>query len=318
MHHVAIVGAGLAGLSCAETLRRAGIEVSLFDKGRGPGGRLSSRRIETPAGTAVFDFGAQYFTVRDDAFAEEVRDWQAKAVVARWPAANHDAYVGVPAMNAILRHLTARHAVTFSALVKGLKRRGRQWQLICEGHDQALYDGVVLALPAEQTAPILTLHDFELAQAALFARSQPCWTGMFAFADRLAHAGGIVQDSGIIVWASRENAKPGRSGPESWVVQAAPQWSINHLEDQPQTIAPHLLAALAAELGAPMPEPIAQSIHRWRYGLSAGTGLGCLWNPGLRIGACGDWLIGPRIECAWVSGRLLAERMVSALSIAAE
>jgi predicted NAD/FAD-dependent oxidoreductase len=308
----------MAGLSCAESLLRAGIKVSLFDKGRGPGGRMASRRLETSAGATVFDFGAQYFTVRDNAFAEEVRDWEASGIVTRWPAARHDAYVGVPTMNAILRHLTARHTVAFSALVKGLKPRGRHWQLICEGHDQMLFDGVVLALPAEQTAPILTLHDFELAQAALFARSQPSWTGMFAFAERLPHAEGILRDTGMISWAARENAKPGRSGPESWVVQAGPQWSISHLEDTPEKIAPLLLAALASEIGASIPEPIAQSIHRWRYGLSAGTGLGSLWNPGQRIGACGDWLIGPRIECAWLSGRLLAERMVAAPSIAAE
>jgi predicted NAD/FAD-dependent oxidoreductase len=308
----------MAGLSCAEALIRAGIRVSLFDKGRGPGGRMASRRIETSLGPAVFDFGAQYFTARDNAFSEEVRSWEASGVVTRWPAARHNAYIGTPTMHTILHHLTQRYDVSFTALVKGLKRRGRHWQLICEGHDQTLFDGVVLALPAEQTAPILTLHDFELAQAALFARSQPCWTGMFAFGERLAHDSGIVRNSGIIVWAARDNAKPGRSGPERWVVQAAPQWSAGHLEHTPDSVGPHLLAALAREISAPFSEPIAQSIHRWRYGMSAGTGLGSLWNPGLRLGACGDWLMGPSIEAAWVSGHRLAERMVAAPSLAAE
>lgn len=318
MQHVAIVGAGMAGLSCAETLRGAGTKVSLFDKGRGPGGRMSSRRIETPLGSAVFDFGAQYFTARDIAFGEQVRAWEASGVVARWPEARHDAYVGTPTMNAILRYETLSHDVSFSALVKGLKRTGKHWQLMCEGHDKTLFDGVVLALPAEQTAPILTLHDFELAQAALFARSQPCWTGMFAFGERLAHEKGILRNSGIIVWAARDNAKPGRSGPERWVVQAGPEWSAKYLELAPDRVAPHLIAALSTAIGVPIPEPIGQSIHRWRYGLSAGTGLGCLWNPALRLGACGDWLLGPSIECAWVSGRRLAERMVAAPSMAAE
>lgn len=279
---------------------------------------MASRRIDTPLGQAVFDFGAQYFIARDEAFVERVREWEAGGIVARWPAAHHNAFVGTPTMNAILRHLAVPHDVTFNALVKGLKRHGAHWQLICDGHDQLLFDGVVLALPAEQTAPILTLHDFELATAALFARSQPCWTGMFAFAERLAHATDIVRDSGMIVWAARDSAKPGRSGPESWVVQATSEWSAAHLEDTPGNIAPHLLAALAAELDAPMPDPIGQSIHRWRYGMTAGTGHGCLWNPALRLGACGDWLLGPRIECAWVSGRLLAEHMVTALSVAAQ
>jgi predicted NAD/FAD-dependent oxidoreductase len=316
--HIAIVGAGMAGLSCAETLSTAGVRVTLFDKGRGPGGRMASRRIETTQGTAEFDFGAQYFTARDAYFADQVRQWERDGVVARWPAARHDAFLGTPTMNAILRHMCSRHEVHFSSLVKGVLRRGQQWQLVGEGRSDEVFDGVVLALPAEQAAPIMTLHDFDLAQAALYARSQPSWTGMFAFAQRLSHETGIIRDSGIIAWAARNNAKPGRSGPEGWVVQAAPRWSIEHLEQSPDAIAPYLLAALEAQTGGGLPEVIGQSIHRWRYGLSAGTGVGCLWNEALRLGACGDWLKGPRVECAWMSGRLLAERMIARRSISAE
>lgn len=43
---VAIIGAGMAGLSCARALVQAGVAVELFDKGRGPGGRMSTRRVE--------------------------------------------------------------------------------------------------------------------------------------------------------------------------------------------------------------------------------------------------------------------------------
>ncbi|WP_353229678.1 FAD-dependent oxidoreductase [Novosphingobium sp.] len=311
MQHVAIIGAGISGLSCAQTLKLAGFKVSLFDKGRGPGGRMASRRIETTVGPAVFDFGAQYFTVRDAAFAEQVGSWEAQGLVARWPIARPDAYVGVPAMNTIVRHLAGLQDVTFSSLIKGLKRQGKHWQLVGDGQGDTLYDSVVLALPAEQTAPILTLHDFQLAQAALFARSQPCWAAMYAFSERLDHHTGLIRDSGIVAWATRDNEKPGRSGPESWVVQATPQWSLQNLEKSQTDVGAHLFKALEEEIGAALPAPVGQSIHRWRYALSAGTGVGCLWNPALQVGACGDWLIGPRIESAWLSGRRLGERMVT-------
>ncbi|MDP3490273.1 MAG: FAD-dependent oxidoreductase, partial [Phenylobacterium sp.] len=43
---IAIIGAGMAGLSCAEALSDAGHAVQVLDKGRGPGGRMSTRRIE--------------------------------------------------------------------------------------------------------------------------------------------------------------------------------------------------------------------------------------------------------------------------------
>lgn len=66
---VGIEGAGIAGLSCAHVLREAGVPVTLFDKGREPGGRLSTRR-----GEFAFDHGAQYFTADDDAFRSAVAE----------------------------------------------------------------------------------------------------------------------------------------------------------------------------------------------------------------------------------------------------
>ncbi|MGA8880775.1 MAG: FAD-dependent oxidoreductase, partial [Azonexus sp.] len=58
--HLALIGAGIAGLSCATALQQAGLKVSLFDKGRGPGGRMSTRRGDD----WQCDHGAQYFTAR--------------------------------------------------------------------------------------------------------------------------------------------------------------------------------------------------------------------------------------------------------------
>ena len=61
---VGIIGAGIAGLTLGIRLNRAGHSVALFDKGRGVGGRTSTRR----GNGIAFDHGAQYFTVRDPRF----------------------------------------------------------------------------------------------------------------------------------------------------------------------------------------------------------------------------------------------------------
>lgn len=88
---IGIIGAGIAGLSCAEMLQAAGHAVRVFDKGRGAGGRMATRRVPTPSGDVTFDHGAQYFTTRNPAFAAAVTDWQASGVVAPWPSAGDDA-----------------------------------------------------------------------------------------------------------------------------------------------------------------------------------------------------------------------------------
>ncbi|MEM9311642.1 MAG: FAD-dependent oxidoreductase, partial [Pseudomonadota bacterium] len=100
---IAIIGAGMAGLACAVQLAAAGRDVRVFDKGRGPGGRMAARRADVAGETVRFDHGAQYFTAREPAFREAVAAWEAQGVVARWPAAQTSssdaAWVGVPGMN---------------------------------------------------------------------------------------------------------------------------------------------------------------------------------------------------------------------------
>ena len=105
MMKIAIVGSGLSGLACADQLVAAGHSVRLFDKARGPGGRMSTRRIDTAAGQVGFDHGAQYFTARDPAFRQQVDQWQDSGASARWPAAGPEAWVGVPIMNAPVKAL---------------------------------------------------------------------------------------------------------------------------------------------------------------------------------------------------------------------
>ena len=65
---IAILGCGIAGLSAARELRRNGVDVKLFDKSRGVGGRMSTRY----AGVWEFDHGAQFFTAQNADFKSEI------------------------------------------------------------------------------------------------------------------------------------------------------------------------------------------------------------------------------------------------------
>ena len=306
----AVIGAGMAGLGCADALKDAGHSVAVFDKGRGPGGRMSTKRLQTPLGEVTLDHGAQYFTSRDPAFSRLVGAWSDQGLVAPWPPAGAEAWVGVPGMNAIIKQMATGHKVRWHNLVTGMVRRNDQWWLTGEAGQTGPFDVAVLAIPAEQAAAILSLHDFGMARIALSARSQPCWTGMFVFDRPLDGLPTVIRNKGDIAWAARNSAKPGRSGTEAWVVQANPNWSSARLDTPPADVSAMLFAALSDGMGSVIPEPIAAAAHFWRYALSAGTGHGALWNPDIGLGVCGDWLLGPRVECAWSSGQRLAEACI--------
>ncbi len=313
---VAIVGAGIAGLACADRLAAHGCAVRLFDKGRGFGGRMSTRRMETPLGDAYFDHGAQYFTARDPRFRKLVEQWQSHGLVAPWPAAGSDALVGVPGMNAVVRHMARAHDAQVGTTVKAIERVDGHWYVRSDRDRDGPFDTIVLAVPAEQAAPLLSLHDFAMGRAALRRHSMPCWTAMLAFDRPLPVADDVLRGDGIVQWAARNNAKPGRTGPESWVVQASADWSAQTCEEEPANILPRLVSAFEEQFDLSLPEPLAAAAHRWRFARAPGPGDEILWNRDKQLGACGDWLIGPRVECAWLSGHLLGDAIAASVSVA--
>ena len=212
-------------------------------------------------------------------------------------------------MSAIVKHLADQTDVHWQHQVTAIRHDAAGWHI--EPFDVAPFDAVVVAVPAEQVAPLLADHDPGMAATARTCHSAPCWTAMLAFAEPLAIADAIVRQAGIIGWAARNAAKPGRGGPEAWVVQATPDWSTTHLEDPVDSVVDRLLAALGEHSARPLPTPVVRTGHRWRYARATATDLGYLWNGDARLGAAGDWLLAPRIESAWRSGRMLAEAILT-------
>lgn len=303
---IGIIGAGMAGLSCAHALQRQGHRPILFDKGRGPGGRMSTRRIDTLQGEASFDHGAQYCTARDPAFVAQVERWAQDGHAVRWSPAGADAWVGTPAMNAPIRAMADDCDVRWNTAIDRLHRDGDGWRI-----GDVRFDAAIVAVPAEQVAPLVAEHDGGLAEAARSSISDPCWTVMAAFAGRVPIDRDRHTDIGIIGSAVRNSAKPERSGPEAWVLQASAEWSRVHLEDDRDEVERTLLAAFAQHGGVALPAVLATSVHRWRYAKAAmpergPSECGAFWNSDLRLGAAGDWFLGPRIEAAWLSGHRLA------------
>lgn len=309
---IVIIGAGLAGLSCGRALAAAGRDVRLIDKGRGPAGRLASRRIATPHGEAVLDMGTQSFTARGPDFAAEVRRWAGAGVVAAWSPAGPDAVVGVPAMNAVVRHLARDLLIDWTTRATGLARERDAWTVMTETGPPLQADVVIVALPAEQTADLLQGVAPDIAARARTAPSEPCWTGLFTFAgpvdlpDVVRGAPGSPIDVAV-----RNRAKPGRDGPASWVVHATAAWSRTHLEGEPDAAAALLLEALQTAAAAPLPVHLTCSAHRWRYARSGGEDAGRLWDAAQGLGVCGDWCGGGDVEGAWRSGVRLAATIVA-------
>jgi hypothetical protein len=324
MKTIAIIGAGMAGLACAGRLNASGIAVTVFDKGRGVGGRMATRRVETAEGRAQFDHGAQFLTVRSEIFRAALE--RVSPSVAAWPSGDQtrqggdridpapdQRLIGAPSMSALPRSLSEGLDVRTSVRIISLERSVKGWTLNREdGGVEGPYDAISLAIPAEQAAPLLAPHSPDLAHEAATAQTAPCWAGLFAYKKNFDPEFEALKlsDHPILSWIARDTSKSGRPTDLScWVVHARPDWSLETLEHAPKDILPILQSALAEHFHAPAAPTLAQA-HRWRYALvqrHASTSFG--WDPDLALGTCGDWRLGPRVEAAWISGYDLAGAM---------
>lgn len=309
--HIAIIGAGIAGLAAARKLRDAGLACTLFDKSRGLGGRMATRR----AGEWQFDHGAQYVTARGPRFRALVDEWQRTGQATEW---FDGAFVGLPGMSAPARRMADGATLVTGCAVTALRRDDAGWTVLMaeapvDTPENGRFDAVILALPAPQILPIAESANVRFAELAA-VRYAPCWTVMIGFAAPLAlREDRLRPDDGIIAWIARNSAKPGRPpGKETVVVQATADWSRRHLEAMPDAIAAVLLPRFLLACGL-RAAPDYLTAHRWRYALvEQAAGLPCLWDGAARLAACGDWCLGPRVEAAFDSGEAAADAVLAA------
>lgn len=351
---VVVIGAGTAGLACAKVLVGAGAKVVVVDKGRGPGGRVATRRdtvqlpaapSESGAATEVrFDHGAQFLTARDEGFRRQVSAWEAGGVVARWNPVSqvlngaepgvrrprpleHERWVGVPGMNAIGKHLSTGLDVRYSTRAISIARLagggggGYRVTTVLEGTGGGGGGGTeggeggplvtagrcVVAVPDVQAGPLVAdIVDLPPTY------TEPCWSVMACLGREvdLGFDWGECEHSalGRVV---REGSKPGRAAVGAWVLHATPAWSRDHLERKPEEIAPELWRVFVELLGekgvgekaaGPL-TPVYLRGHRWRYAqTTTPAGVDCVTSDDQTLAVCGDYLLGGRIEAAWLSG----------------
>lgn len=329
-----IVGAGMAGLSCARQLQAQGDDVLVLEKARGSGGRLSSKRVSGADGNHYpFDLGAAQFRATHADFLRVLEllkdDGKAAAI-------GNDDWIGMSRNSALTRAMINQFEVRFEQRVTAISRSEGGWKLTVE-HAQNIADAqvlqagrVVLACPPAQAAALVS-HDPILRKALAQSLVSPQWVVM------IAEQGAEIPSASACVrrlrkdapeWladVSLESAKRGMSNDVSiWALHLDCGWSEAHVDAQPDDVR-HAVEHYWRE-AFPGSEVWASHVHRWRYSVCtawsrpnlpashhAWVADGCYFDAQSGLGVCGDYWLSDRptngVESAFLSGLALARRM---------
>ncbi|OWW18956.1 NAD(P)/FAD-dependent oxidoreductase [Noviherbaspirillum denitrificans] len=330
--HIAVIGAGMAGLTCARRLQQQGHHVTVYERNADVGGRMGTRQTELGG----FDHGAQYFTATSERFKKEVAAWREAGWAAPWEgrlvmldngvarpagrASTKQRMVAVPGMGALGAHLAEDIDVRREQTVTALERNGDGWLLSvqCDSVPIAAtagpFDAVVVALPSDLAARLLQPVSV-LAALVEQEHLEPCWALILGFAQSLDldYDGAWVEGTRL-KWIARDASKPQRRPGEHWIGHASVVWSMEHLADDPERVKEKLLKAFHEATGTHV-QPVYADVHRWRYAQAVSTLPGeCLWDGETKLGVCGDWFAAGldgsgRVENAYLSGSALADTL---------
>ena len=319
---IAIIGAGLSGLTAAINLDRTA-DITLFEKSRRPGGRICTRYVES----YNFDHGAQFFTARSAEFKQFLKPLIKSGVIDNWKARwievkdnriinrqqwNDDLprYVGVPSMSSIGKYLSKNLNIKLNTEVS-IEKSPKGWNII--GYDGEVfdhYDWVISAIPAEQSLKLLPdyfSHYDALKQKKMFG----CYSLMLGFNEALDLDWDAAQLTGTDVsWIAVNSSKPGRPDDYSLLVHSTNDWAEEHLDDDMDAVKEYLCSQLAKIIGQNVYSAQHIDLHRWRYANIPKQDQNILFiDPESKLAACGDWCQKGRIEEAFRSGFDLAKEM---------
>ena len=336
MTDIAVIGAGMAGLVCAQELTQAGYSVIVIDKSRGVGGRVATRRLfDTKA-----DHGACYIKPGDElsqrlitllAQKGDLEVWTDKLYVqenSSSPIANSSLYLPYTApkgMNVIAKFLAQGLNIHRGQRVcKILLNSQNQWHLTSETSQEFTASSVIVAIPAPQAVMLLetlaeNLLDNKFLEKLRSVEYYPAITVMAGYADSSQQPEWkaiTFKDNPVLGWIGLDSSKRKNPVQPHFVIHSSADFAEKYFESELQQVGQQILANAASDVNLQwLKNPQWMQVHRWRYAFPK-TPLQQTCLPAetsSSLVCCGDWCGGNLIEAAMHSGIAAAEYINSKL-----
>ena len=334
-----VIGAGVAGITCAQQLSLAGYSVALVEKSRGVGGRMAKRRLpDASAGPTYADHGVCYLKPKDAIFTKLIQRLCERGEMAVWTEQIHELgasgevvppqsrsarYASSQGINALAKVLSKDLTIHYQQRAVALRTQAEGWEVETEQGLSLKAKALVIAVPTPQAIalvePLSDLDAETLTQlkTVQFSRSIAAiavyGSEHQATAAQLPWKGINCSGHDRLAWVGLESSK--QLNPQQPVVVVHSNMAFGEAQfdvSDRQTVGQSLLEMAAAATGETwLAQPEILQVHRWGYAFSQ-TPLAQPYveaKTQLPLWLAGDWCGGDRVESAFLSGLALASQI---------
>ena len=327
--HIAVIGAGFAGAYLTKLLIDAGIRVSLFEKSRGTGGRLSSCRLDNHSA----DLGAPFFTPTTLAFKTwldqqpDITTWNPKVIDFSGKGLPSETFhIAIPKQSSLTRRLIKGATFTPSTRIAKISHNANK-----QDHKNSVYDddgillghfdGVIITAPSAQAGLLLNTTqisklDTAYSNIANRVNYQANWVQVLILKSSNRMTPDLIKgEHDRLFRCIKDSSKTNRANKtdnDVWVIEANKEWSELNKHKDAEYIGKRLTEAFTDLLPAKS-EILSSRTHRWLYARHEAVDEKFIWDSETCIGACGDWLASHHLEGAWHSAEMLAKTVINKL-----
>ncbi len=314
-----VIGSGISGSTIAYLLSKK-FSVEVFDKAKGSGGRACNKKIKK---NLSFDHGTQYISPSTASFKKFVSKLKREKILKTWDGKHLDLtfkkteskekLIGVNGNNAISKFHLKRIKQSYNSPVKTINFNKFFWEITFKNNKKVTARSVIITCPFPQLKKLA--KKFIIKKFLnLNVRMKPNITTMIAIRSRnQVPISSIKFDDSILAWAANENSKKRFLSSQSlWTLQSTVNWAkkkINIYKKSPK-VENDLIKRFFEYSGYKKNNIIFKKTHGWKYSYNSNSTIyKSYWDKNLRIGVCADWLIGPKVESAWLSANDLYKKI---------
>ena len=324
MNNVAVIGAGITGITLANLLQKK-VKLTVFEKSRGVGGRMSTRRVEP----YQFNHGAQYFKVENKEFKyflqpliqnKIIKHMEAnhieifnKEVIKSTKNYNKKYYIAESKMSSVVKYLiNDNFFIKLLCKIEKTIKENNKWFIIDSNKvSYGPYDWLFITIPPNQAVEIL-YNNFKFMDIIKKIKMRSCYSLMLGFnkVKKFDFDTALFLNEDV-QWLSIKKKILENKEYYNLLINSSYNFAEQNINGSKDKISNYLIKQVTDILKCDLNNYGHKALHFWKYAMSEkNNNLGSLLDEDLKVIVCGDWCMNGKVEGAFLSAKDAANNLL--------